>query len=272
MPALVNPIVKKLSSSGSTLNGLESLKSIYSLKKIVSSATYCLKVRRSNDNAEKNISWTGNLINTQQISDFCGANDGFVSTWYDQLSSNNLTQSSSNLQPKIFDGTNGLITNPSNNLAAIDTLTTSTVLANTGFLQAQPYGLTMVWRPKTVIGHQGGEVLVGSGTSSPFVSFAYRANRIFANAGAGLNFDKSMLSATHLSSVLMNGTNTTIRDNDETKTGNAGTSTRGALGLGAYTNGAQSSDMYVQELLVYNDNVTLANIEKQEAKADIRWF
>ena len=40
----------------------------------------------------------------------CGSNDGFVAAWYDQASSNDATQTDRTKQPKIYDGTTGVVT------------------------------------------------------------------------------------------------------------------------------------------------------------------
>ena len=76
----------------------------YSLRKL--STTYAgsaIRVRRSSDNAEQNIGFdgSGNLDTTTLIS-FCGASNGFVTTWYDQSGvGRNATQSTAGKQPQI---------------------------------------------------------------------------------------------------------------------------------------------------------------------------
>lgn len=44
----------------------------------------CMRVRRSNDNAEQDIGFSSNDLNTSSLLSFTGANNGFVVTWYDQ--------------------------------------------------------------------------------------------------------------------------------------------------------------------------------------------
>ena len=56
----------------------------YSMRKISSTATNCIRVRRSSDNAEQDIGFVGNDLDTTSLLAFVGANDGFVTTWYDQ--------------------------------------------------------------------------------------------------------------------------------------------------------------------------------------------
>lgn len=76
----------------------------YSLRKL--SNTYsgnAIIVRRSNDNAELGIGFdgSGNLDTTSLLS-FCGANSGYVTTWYDQSGNSlNASQSTASFQPLI---------------------------------------------------------------------------------------------------------------------------------------------------------------------------
>jgi hypothetical protein len=62
-----------------------------------------MRVRRSSDNAETDIGFTkkGDL-NTAALTSFCGAGNGFVTTWYDQsVNGKNAVQASTTAQPQI---------------------------------------------------------------------------------------------------------------------------------------------------------------------------
>ena len=75
----------------------------YSLRKLRNDYTGdCITVRRTSPAGSQNIGFDadGNL-DTAAIETFCGNGDGFVSTWFDQVGSNNVTQVSSASQPKI---------------------------------------------------------------------------------------------------------------------------------------------------------------------------
>lgn len=79
---------------------------LYSLRKMSPGATNCIRVRRSSDNAEQNIGFVSSsadsLIDTSALLSFVGANDGFVTTWYDQSTNvRNAVNASSSQQPKI---------------------------------------------------------------------------------------------------------------------------------------------------------------------------
>jgi len=74
----------------------------YSVRKLRNTYTgACIRVRRSIDNAEQDIGFVGNDLDTASLLLFVGVNDGFVTTWYDQQGSNNLAQSTLNRQPII---------------------------------------------------------------------------------------------------------------------------------------------------------------------------
>jgi len=76
----------------------------YDLKKISSTATNCLRVRRSSDNAEQDIGFLGDDIDTVSLLSFVGANDGFVVKWYNQGtdgSAYDASQTSAGSQPLI---------------------------------------------------------------------------------------------------------------------------------------------------------------------------
>jgi hypothetical protein len=76
--------------------------SAYSLRKL--SSTYsgsAIRVRRSSDNAEQNIGFSGDDLDTTSLLSFVGANNGFVTTWYDQSGTNNAIQTTASNQPQI---------------------------------------------------------------------------------------------------------------------------------------------------------------------------
>jgi len=60
-----------------------------------------IKVRRSSDNNELDIGFVNNELDTASLLDFVGSGNGFVSIIYDQVGSNNMTETTSNLQGQI---------------------------------------------------------------------------------------------------------------------------------------------------------------------------
>lgn len=83
----------------------------YSLRQLRTGETEAVRVRRSSDNAEQTIGFSAGELDTTALATFCGSSDGFVKTWFDQSGAAlDATQSTTTYQPKIFDGTNGVIT------------------------------------------------------------------------------------------------------------------------------------------------------------------
>ena len=73
---------------------------VYCVYRLYSSYTgSLLRVRRSSDNTEQDIGYDSNgYLDTASLLAFVGANDGFVTTWYDQSgNSNDATQTSRKL-------------------------------------------------------------------------------------------------------------------------------------------------------------------------------
>jgi hypothetical protein len=75
----------------------------YSLRKLRTAYTgSAIRVRRSSDNTEQDIGFVGNNLDTASLLTFCGAGDGFVTTWYDQSTNvNDATQATVGRQPLI---------------------------------------------------------------------------------------------------------------------------------------------------------------------------
>jgi hypothetical protein len=99
---ILNPYVFGSASSG-YLDGLSPLpRAAHSLRKMISTATNAVRVRRSSDNAEQDIGFTGNALDTTSLATFVGANSAFAVTWYDQTGNGyNQVQATASKQPRI---------------------------------------------------------------------------------------------------------------------------------------------------------------------------
>ena len=115
----------------------------YSLRKIRHGYTgYAVKVRRSNDNGLASIGFdVHGELDVAALASHCGSNDGYVDTWFDQSSNaNHATQSTPTDQPKIYDGTTGVITRGPKNTPSIyfssgtQNLDLTTFVNNTSYL------------------------------------------------------------------------------------------------------------------------------------------
>jgi hypothetical protein len=73
----------------------------------------CVRVREDGSNTELDIGFgiNGNL-NTTTLASHCGSNNGYVTKWYDQSGNGrDATQTTSGLQPQIYNGTSAITTN-----------------------------------------------------------------------------------------------------------------------------------------------------------------
>lgn len=75
----------------------------YSVRKLRAAYTgSAIRVRRSSDNAEQNIGFSGGNLDTTSLTSFCSGTNGFVTTWYDQSgNANNAVQTTAANQPQI---------------------------------------------------------------------------------------------------------------------------------------------------------------------------
>jgi hypothetical protein len=75
----------------------------YGLRRLTNNYTgNCIKVRRSSDNEELDVGFTGNNLNTATLLSFVGTYSAYVTTWYDQAGgNNNAVQATTDNQPKL---------------------------------------------------------------------------------------------------------------------------------------------------------------------------
>ena len=85
----------------------------YSLRLLDTSYTgNAIKVRRSSDNAEQDIAFVNNELDTATLESFASGTDAFVTTWYDQSGSgNDATQTTASNQPKIVSSGSTILEN-----------------------------------------------------------------------------------------------------------------------------------------------------------------
>jgi hypothetical protein len=108
----------------------------YSLRKLKSTATNAIKVRRSSDNTTQDIGFDnwGNL-DVAALLTFVGAGSGYIDTWYDQSGSGkNLTQATLANQPLIVNSgaLNMLNGKPSVKFSSTTSMGNTSLTANTG--------------------------------------------------------------------------------------------------------------------------------------------
>lgn len=231
-----------------------------------------IRVRRSSDNAEQDIGFTSSgALDTDALTTFVGANNGYVTTWYDQSSNGkDATQSTAAAQPQIvlsgvLQEENGLPAIKFTESGTSDYLSTSYHMQNT-----QSYFGT--GRSDT----SANTVWFGAFDTS--ISPAYR--QYFGNAvstsgyGAGygdssfVDFDSTIAPSSNiiLTSMFQNGTAGTGYINGANKYSNTPASigyTDVGMSIGAATNGNTGGvttylDGTLQEIIIY-ESVQTAN-------------
>jgi len=108
----------------------------YSLRLLDSTYTgSAIRVRRESDNAEQDIGFDDNELDTSALATFCSGTNGFVNTWYSQTGSNDATQTTTGNQPKIYDSSTGVVTENGNPAVEFDgtsdNLTSSLISSST---------------------------------------------------------------------------------------------------------------------------------------------
>lgn len=102
---MASPLLHKITTSLIDILLLDKIPNAvcaYSLFKLKKSATKCIRVRRSSDNAEIDIGFANNKLDRIELFNFITTNSGFVVTRYDQTGNGiDLTQSVAGNQPRI---------------------------------------------------------------------------------------------------------------------------------------------------------------------------
>ncbi len=146
-------IVADLSVSSATssllLDTYPNAAAAYSLRKLRTAYSgSAVRVRRSSDNTEQDIGFTGNNLNTTELTTFVGAGNGFVTTWYDQSgNAQNATQTTQASQPRIVNSGVVQLTNskPSLYFDGVNDFLTGSALSN--YITASTFSNISVFNP-----------------------------------------------------------------------------------------------------------------------------
>jgi hypothetical protein len=229
----------------------------YSVRLLKSDYTgSAIRVRRSSDNTEQDIGFdaVGNL-NETALTDFCGAGNGFVTTWYDQSgNARNATQTTAVNQPQIV--SSGSIIKV-NNKTALKFDGVNDIMPTTNFGLVQPENLFLTYQWLTI--NKGANTFQGLIDGLSVDSMAFResvgkiqaqANLQFLNTTSGANTNQN------ISSILFNSTTSNYYLNNLLiVTGNAGTLNGGGVQIGRNGNFLDRyGNFNLQELIVYGSN------------------
>ena len=115
----------------------------YSLRKLSSSSTNAIRVRRSSDNTEQDIGFVGEDLDTSALTTFTGAGEGYITKWYDQSgNSNDAIQTTTSAQPLIVSG--GTVESV-NSKSAINFNGTTDYFDLTSAIVSQSRSLRTIW-------------------------------------------------------------------------------------------------------------------------------
>ena len=114
----------------------------YSVRKLRAAYTgSAIRVRRSSDNTEQDIGFSSDNLDESALTSFCGAGNGFVTTWYDQSGNGrNATQSTAANQPKIV--SSGVVINV-NGKASLDYSSSNNIMLSTSGTLSNSNSLSM---------------------------------------------------------------------------------------------------------------------------------
>lgn len=226
----------------------------YSLRKL--SSTYignCIRVRRSSDNTEQNIGFVSNVLDTASLLTFCGAGDGFVTTWYDQSgNTKNAAQATAINQPRIV------------NAGTLDIVNGKTAVLGDGINDTLRNATLSLTNPVSIftvvdkVGNTGAFGLFGTGGGQHGCFLLSATGYSLYQNGPSFspdynNNNQSLLVA----KTATTGTNWEIYGNNTTVTNggqNIGTAIGTIVSLFERDSTTIRSNMYMQEYIVWNSN------------------
>lgn len=154
----------------------------YSLRRVRAGANLSIRIRRSSDNAEQDIGFVGNDLDTDAINTFVGANSAYVVTVYDQSGNGfNKTNATAALQPRIvnagaletknslpaylFDGSDDFQAATITGFQSVEELSASNVIAPASASSADA-NTFFTWWLGNITGTVNRFLSIGSGTGS----------------------------------------------------------------------------------------------------------
>lgn len=230
-----------------------------SLRKIKSNYSgACIRVRRSSDNTEQDISFNGNNLNTTALLNFVGGGDGFVSVWYDQSGKGyNFTQSTIAKQPRVVNAGTLVLQNNKPSLRFLSNSLTCSL--NTGEIVSPGKETSMFFCFTTI---PKNAILFGTEYGFSFSIGIYAPwsdnityYEIDDSKSIGLRWD-----SLSIGSFLRNTSNTLINQNNINKLSSTNvpnyTSGSTSVAIGSFPDATEAIDGYVFEIVIYNSFLT----------------
>jgi hypothetical protein len=188
----------------------------YSVRKLSTAYTgSAIRVRRSSDNAEQDIGFSGGNLDTTSLTSFCSGTNGFVTTWYDQSGNgNNVTQITATNQPQIVSGGSVLTTNGKPNLSfdgnndyLITSGTPFSATENTLIAVCKQNAVVTYYKRLFCIGSYDDGRYLGSNNSTNNMLAIFNNNTLTCSGGVSLSQNLSIMYNNGTNGVLwQNGT------------------------------------------------------------------
>lgn len=239
----------------------------YSLRKLRNDAVNAIRVRRSVDDAEQDIGFSGNDLDTASLLTFAGAGNAFVVTKYDQsTNSRNITQANGLLQPRIVNAGSLEVDELGNPWWVLDGI--DDWLRATGFTVAQPSTHMLVAKRDTTSIVQVWSDGALTGARNLIYLSTGPSEYIWASTPVTLSDAPS--TARQQRTALFNGASSQAwKDGTSVGTGNPGTQSMTGVTLGAaYDNSSRLTGKY-QEFIIWPSDL---GADRATAEADMRAY
>lgn len=227
---------------------------MYSVFQLNPEYNRCMRIRRSSDNAEIDITFSAGLLDVSQIETFCSSTNGYVKAWYDQSGYGyHAFQGNTSLQPLIVSA-GSVIT--SNSLPAMSLSLSGQWLETPPIYAGQPLTVFSVTQLNPL--YSGGTTYVflnGSSASGKIASSYHSSGKFAAYNGTALFSIKNFNANQTLLTQLFNGASSAIRVNGSSDvSGNTGSlGLKGTFSIGD-RNGSNPFYGYVSEVVLYLSN------------------
>lgn len=237
---------------------------VYALRKLVSTYTgSAIRVRRSNDNVERDIGFTVNDdLDTTTLSSFIGSNSGLVTVMYDQKGSYNAVQSTAGNQPRIVnsgtidvDSSSG---KPSINYVTNDRLVITDV--NNLDFGTGNFTINSISRPTTL--SSGNYSIItkrpNTGDTEPGWSIKYTAAgniQLYYTNSNDNNISTVSIDNTYILDYVINSNSQILYKNGNLVSSKSATSANVSNGNDMFIGRAQTGEYlvgYVHEVLIFN--------------------
>jgi hypothetical protein len=214
----------------------------YSLRKLRTAYTgSCIRIRRTDNNAETDIGFVNNYLDTTAIKNFCiSTSVARIVTWYDQSgNARNATQSTAANQPLIMisNFTFATLSGAASNILGIFFNQTNTRLINNFSTISQPISVFSVARKDNATTAAAGTIYDSYNNTQSILYYTGTTeatnNRWALAAGTGLQGTTAGNTNPSIFSTLHNGSSSSIHINGQSyASGNAGTNGLNGLSIG----------------------------------------